>query len=76
MNLEEVRKHMAMRDRWLLLTEGQQAAVNMELADDVPDLVAEVEKLRKILEAVKLSRSCSGFDWTELDDKIKDALIF
>jgi hypothetical protein len=51
-DLDGIRKHMAARDHYDLLNADARRLVYMTLADDVPDLVAEVERLR---EAAKLS---------------------
>jgi hypothetical protein len=61
MNLEEVQKHMTARDRIsLVMDPDKKDLIYMALADDVPDLVAEVAKLnlqlgeaRKALEYIR-----------------------
>ncbi len=48
MNLEQVKARMTTRDHWMLLDEAGRAFVIQGLADDVPGLVQEIERLAGI----------------------------
>lgn len=69
-NLDEIRKHMSQRDHWMLLSDNQLKQVHLTLADDVPDLVAEVERLNRLL---RIAEDALGPDRTPTDRK--DALM-
>ncbi len=55
MNLEQVKARMAFRDHWMLLDESGRAHVIQSLADDVPGLVQEIERLAGVADRANKS---------------------
>lgn len=73
MNLDEVREHMARRDLSLLLTSEARWQAYLTLADDVPDLVAEVTRLNQQVDELK--RLISRVDAYFMEPEIQGHLL-
>jgi hypothetical protein len=62
MNLDEVRKHMAHRNHAMFMTDDGKRLVYLTLADNVPGLVAEIERLE-----LKVERLQAGLEWVKVN---------
>lgn len=73
MNLDEIRKHMTARDRIALVMRPEEKdLIYMALADDVPDLVAEIERLYKVSSDQSKHNQERVDRWVETADKERE----